>query len=57
MGGKIYEGKLKVEGGNSAEVANARKGEITPATFEVQDGNLVVDIRLRPYDGFCYIIK
>ncbi len=57
MGGKIYRGALRVEGGSSVELADPFTGDILPVASQVENGAVVADITLRPYDGYCYIIK
>ena len=57
MGGKIYEGTLSVQGGHSAETADPRTGVISKAETAENNGRLDIRIKLRPYDGFCYIVQ
>ena len=57
MGGKTYDGELAVVGGKSAEIADPLTGEILPQESAVADGVLKVNIRLKPYAAFAYIVS
>ena len=56
MGGKTYDGELCVNGGKSAEIADPLTGEITPLESTIDGGVLKMNIRLKPYAAFAYII-
>ena len=57
MGGKTYDGELCVSGGKSAQIADPLTGEITPLETTADGGVLKMNIRLKPYAAFAYIIK
>jgi len=58
MGGKPYKGVLRVEGcGGPVQFACPFSGEITEADSSNDNGAVKVNVELRPYDGFCYIIR
>jgi len=57
MGGKTYEGALRAEGGAAVSVADPFTGEITNVESYADNQAVYANVTLRPYDGFCYIIK
>ncbi|MHB1484219.1 MAG: glycosyl hydrolase family 2 protein [Saccharofermentanales bacterium] len=56
MGGRIYSGSIKIAGGQSISIADPFTGMIEPVKFAIIEEFLIADIKLRPYEGFCYII-
>ena len=57
MGAKTYKGSLCVQGGYAVKIANPNSGDITDIQSQCENGVVTVNISLRPYDGFCYIIE
>jgi len=57
MGGKTYDGELFVRGGRSAQIADPLTGEISPLEATVDGDVLKMNIRLKPYAAFAYIIQ
>jgi len=57
MGGKTYDGELSVCGGRNAQIAEPLTGEISPLEATVDGDVLKMNIRLKPYAAFAYIIQ
>ena len=57
MGGKTYDGELCVNGGKSAQIADPLTGDITPLEATVDGDVLKMNIRLKPYAAFAYIVS
>ena len=57
MGGKTYDGELCVHGGKSAQIADPLTGDITPLETTADGDVLKMNIRLKPYAAFAYIVS
>lgn len=57
MGGKIYDGELRVKGGLSASRFDPEDGSCTEIPVRQEKDRGVLDIRLRPYEGFVYLVE
>jgi hypothetical protein len=57
MGGDVYHGSLRVAGGTSVKKINPVTTEITDEAGVCKDDAVIVNIELKAYEAFIWIVK